>query len=689
LIPIYLLSLGIFSGTVGAFLHQLLADQGYVPSVSAGFAFLTGASLAVAALQIAYRAVLRFMWPTSSPAPLLTETISMAACVLLVPYLADVEVQWPHPALERVEPAVYFAAFALVHLILKGISFFTLLRSWPGTRWGVFGWGGLAALCGLVSLGAMTNWANAVEAAKPMVSDQIERFRAGNLRLDGRFMREGAVLKTALNVRPTDSLLLLWSAPPEDRGAPSPKQAYVTVRFAGGTSSRVEQEIEIKPGDWTSMLIAAEDIPEGTDTCSVSWHAKDVPSWRTIPGLEPVTKSNLALVISEPLARASQSEGDAPSILLITIDGLSADHIQSFGYERETTPNLTAFGRRAIRYPLAYTVSADAEAAIASMLTGRDPVRHGFFGTTHEAFEPSTATLPQLLAERGYFTLAMTEGARDNRFDYESGFDDAIDQFDDGFADYSTGEANTPLGGSAATIWNAEDLLRNYSGVKFFIWLRLTELQTPQLRVGLPEDLLPETRDPSATDVYDTVLKYLDIQLGEILRLVTDTDLRNSVCVVLMGTNGRSVNDDPITAGLTEDALHVPLMIYGAGIGRGERELFVQSDDVGVTLAAIAGLDLGEGVTGRNLLAEPVSAAPVSVLPNPLRLSTRGQRFRLVWNTEAEESESVVGMFGLQSGDPVNPRQNPYTVQRIMAPMQTYLESPLERGLVPVNLPQN
>jgi hypothetical protein len=177
--------------------------------------------------------------------------------------------------------------------------------------------------------------------------------------------------------------------------------------------------------------------------------------------------------------------------------------------------------------------------------------------------------------------------------------------------------------------------------------------------------------------------------LGEILRLVTETELRNNVCVVLMGTNGRAVNDDPMTAHLTEDALHVPLMIYGSGIGRGARDFFVQSDDVGVTLAAIAGIDLGEGVTGRNLLAEPVSAAPVSVLPNPLRLSTRGQRFRLVWNTEAKESESVIGMFSLQSGAPVNPRQNPYTVQRLLAPMQTYLESPLERGLVPVNLPQN
>jgi hypothetical protein len=690
LIPIYLLAVGICSGLTALFLHQQLAEQGFVPTVYAGFAFVIGASLAIAAMQLAYRSLLRFIWPTSSTWPLMTESFSMAACILFLPYLAQIEVNWPHPAMDRVEPAVYFAAFLLVHLILKGISFFALLRSWPGTRYGVAGWMLLTGFCVVGSFAALNVWANSVEAAKPLAPTDLELYRAGNLRLEGRFMREGAIFESELTVRPTDSLLLLWSSAPADRKAPSPDRAFVTVRFTGSESHRVEQVVDIAPDTWVTMLVAAEDIPEGTTACSVSWHAEDVPSWRTIPGLEPVTKSNLALLMSEPLARASQDDGDAPSVVLITIDGLSAKHMQSFGYERETTPNLLEFGKRALRYPLAYSVSPNPEAAVASILTGRDPMRHGYYGSEAETFDSAFQTISEALSNRGYFTLALTEGARDGHFDYESGFDRSIDQFDDGFINHSANESNTVAGGSASTIWKAEDWIRHYAGVKFFLWLRITDLQDPQIRPGYSTEFLPENGVPNADDTYDTVLQYVDHHLGELLRNVTNSNLRNDICVVVTSSYGRILGDDTATNGLTESALHVPLMIYKSGIGRGEREKFVQQDDLGVTLAAITGVDLGEGITGRNLLAEPKSAAPISILPNPLRLSARGQRFRLIWDTENENLSTGVTMYTLGGDQPMSSpvRRNPYTVQRIMSPMEKYLDAPLERGLVPVNLPQ-
>jgi len=690
LIPIYLLAVGICSGMTGLFIHQQLAEQGFVPTVYAGFAFVIGASLAMTALQLAYRSLLRFIWPTSSTWPLMTETLSMAACILFVPYLAQVEVNWPHSALDRIEPAVYLAGFLLVHLILKGISFFALLRSWPGTRYGVAGWSLLTGVCVVGSFAALSVWAKSVEEAKPLAPTELELYQAGNLRLQGRFMREGAIYESELTVRPSDSLLLLWSSAPADRKAPSPDRAFVTVRFTGAESHRVEQLIDIDPDSWITMLIAAEDIPEGTTACCVSWHAEDVPSWRTIPGLEPVTKSNLALLMSEPLARASQDDGNAPSVVLITVDGLSAKHMQSFGYERETTPNLLEFGKRSLRYPLAYTVSPDPEAAVTSMLTGRDPMRHGHYGSEAETFDTAFATISEALSNRGYFTLALTEGVRDGHFDYESGYDRAIDQFDDGFTNHSASESNTVAGGSASTIWKAEDWIRHYAGVKFFLWLRITDLQDPQIRPGYPTEFLPENGAPGADDTYDTVLRYVDHHLGELLRSVTNTELGKDVCVVLTSSYGRIEGDDPSTNGLTEDALHVPLMIYKSGAGRGERELFVQQDDLGVTIAAITGIDLGEGITGRDLLAEPKSAAPVSILPHPLRLSTRGQRFRLIWDTENDSLSAGVTMYTLGGNQPMSSpvRRNPYTVQRIMSPMKTYMNAPLERGLVPVNLPQ-
>lgn len=62
-----------------------------------------------------------------------------------------------------------------------------------------------------------------------------------------------------------------------------------------------------------------------------------------------------------------------PDIVLLGSDGLNAEHLSLYGYERETTPFLKELARDALICENAFTNSAHTGASITSMLTGRPP----------------------------------------------------------------------------------------------------------------------------------------------------------------------------------------------------------------------------------------------------------------------------------------------------------------------------
>jgi hypothetical protein len=63
----------------------------------------------------------------------------------------------------------------------------------------------------------------------------------------------------------------------------------------------------------------------------------------------------LAIPCAAALALAGCSGGDAPepreirNVLLISLDTLRADHMGVYGFERDSTPNLDALAREALR----------------------------------------------------------------------------------------------------------------------------------------------------------------------------------------------------------------------------------------------------------------------------------------------------------------------------------------------------
>ena len=66
-----------------------------------------------------------------------------------------------------------------------------------------------------------------------------------------------------------------------------------------------------------------------------------------------------------------------PNVIVYLVDTLRRDHLSVYGYSRETSPRLAEFARDAVRFETAYSPTSWTKPAVASLLTGVTPLRHG------------------------------------------------------------------------------------------------------------------------------------------------------------------------------------------------------------------------------------------------------------------------------------------------------------------------
>src|ERR1700745_2062286 len=68
------------------------------------------------------------------------------------------------------------------------------------------------------------------------------------------------------------------------------------------------------------------------------------------------------------------AEKQGHGVLVIAIDGLRADHLGSFGYDRPTTPVIDGLAAQGVAFTSAWSASPDMLASHAAILTGCDPL---------------------------------------------------------------------------------------------------------------------------------------------------------------------------------------------------------------------------------------------------------------------------------------------------------------------------
>ncbi|MEM7203076.1 MAG: sulfatase-like hydrolase/transferase [Planctomycetota bacterium] len=116
-------------------------------------------------------------------------------------------------------------------------------------------------------------------------------------------------------------------------------------------------------------------------------------------------RAYLAFRESSQIAALPAAKADAPNVLLIVLDTVRRDHVNTYGYDRpeaKTTPTIDALASRSVVFENAQTTSPWTLPSHVAMFTGR--YRYQTTAGYLSMLSPDTPTLAELMAEHGYAT---------------------------------------------------------------------------------------------------------------------------------------------------------------------------------------------------------------------------------------------------------------------------------------------
>ncbi|NNE44284.1 MAG: sulfatase [Gemmatimonadetes bacterium] len=346
-----------------------------------------------------------------------------------------------------------------------------------------------------------------------------------------------------------------------------------------------------------------------------------------------------------------------PSIVLITLDTVRADHLSVYGYERETTPGLQRFAEEATLYRESVASGDMTLTTHGSLFTGLYGRQHGAHRSeavpTGRPLSPKFDTLAEILAEHGYWTQAVVSNTAylSNTFGFDQGF-----QFYDVRgavlflgkpAVYSprrwlrTGAARfVPRTISDrryrdATQINAE-VFRRLDGIRdrgapFFLFVNYIDAHVPLLPpppydtrypgkdetfttdryyeilqgVIRGDGTLSETDRAHLESQYDGAISYLD---REVQRLFTELETRglwDNTMVIVTSDHGEAFGEKALInhgVSVYQNLVGIPLIIrYPRQDSPETVDDRVNSVDILPTVADVAGLELPRPVSGQSL----------------------------------------------------------------------------------------
>lgn len=283
-----------------------------------------------------------------------------------------------------------------------------------------------------------------------------------------------------------------------------------------------------------------------------------------------------------------------PSVLLVSIDTLRADHVGAYGARPDATPTLDALASEGLRFETAIASAPLTLPSHASLLTGLHPPHHGIRNNGSARLSEARTTLAERFSAAGWDTAAVVGAAvLAGRYGLDQGFDRYDDRAFGGRAS-ETGfaERRAEAVSDAAIDWLAE------RDRPFFLWLHYYD---PHGDYRPP----PPFDRRFADRPYLGEIAYVDAQLGRVVEVLRARGALEHTLVVVTADHGESLGEHG-EAGhaytLYDAALRVPLIVRGPGVPGGTvRRGVVSTVDVAPSVLAAAGLDPLPGSDGRDL----------------------------------------------------------------------------------------
>jgi arylsulfatase A-like enzyme len=342
-----------------------------------------------------------------------------------------------------------------------------------------------------------------------------------------------------------------------------------------------------------------------------------------------------------------------PTVLLITIDSLRADHVGWAGYHRETTPVLDSLAESSHTFSNAYSHANQTPNSFPAILSSTYSTMYG----GGKRLSEKQTLLSELLSEVGYTTAGFHSNPYlSEEFGYNRGYDTYYDSItDDSLAskarqfvkrnldsegavfrllskafDTTKRTVGVEIGSAsvdAATITDmAVDWVQTSPKPPVFLWVHYMDVHQPyvpppehqlpfrdspiserdsiklcQKMLGEPEAITDEER-AKLVDLYDAEIRFADAEIGRLIDAV-DAELDDVVTVVTsdhgeeLGEDGNYSHHIPK---FFDEYTHVPLLIDDGTDGAVHDEL-VGLVDVPPTIADYGGARVPPNYVGSSL----------------------------------------------------------------------------------------
>ncbi|MDS0295346.1 sulfatase [Halogeometricum luteum] len=398
------------------------------------------------------------------------------------------------------------------------------------------------------------------------------------------------------------------------------------------------------------------------------------------------------------------------SIVLVSVDCLRNDRV--YDNHRYTTPNLHRLRSESIVFENAYSTGPYTTESIPGLIAGQHSHNGCYFGSdvTWKAIR-SPPTLASWLGELGYETVAMLTNPHLSR---ERNFDIGFDQFTNLRLNKGT-ESPKGVSYLEKVRWGElmyqvrskmrdhDSLLTPYSlpmiayrymqtlgnwptisghevveelcksiptdQTDFFAWTHLMDLHAPirpsTVRSGglsavngtLGQIITDASRaarihKPEYDTMYDSALRYVDHQIGEIIRYLKKEDRWNDTILIITGDHGEVLFDRDEIYGhpphhLYDDLLHVPLIVRTPNNNNSRIETPVSLAWIHELIAEICNLPLGsfpgssdqESLLDDDGLSSPVVSDTLDKRGHTIAI--RDDDEKVIHHSESAESASI------------------------------------------------
>jgi arylsulfatase A-like enzyme len=300
------------------------------------------------------------------------------------------------------------------------------------------------------------------------------------------------------------------------------------------------------------------------------------------------TSAAAASVPSAPLT-------SKPSVVLITLDTVRADHTEPYGYAKKTTPRLSALASRGTVFEHAYATATDTQRALVPFVSGRRFEQTAKDRRQWPTLSADVDTLAERMKAAGYATAGVSSFTWTSR---ERAFDQGFESWTEVFADEHPERGVTgPLAVRAA---RAAIEKTNGDPRPLFLWVHLFDAHAEYKH----HEGLDFGRGKMGA--YDGEIAFVDGQLGDIVDAVAASPRGKSTAIIVVGSQGEGFDEHDSSGHgkeLYDETLRVPMIVAlpGDSVSRRFGARAVSTLDVAATVAELGGAK-ADGLGGTSVL---------------------------------------------------------------------------------------